>query len=86
MPTPEAGGTDFIRVRDSHFRSIVKAVRWWAPVVGVGKDKSMSLWTPKELGQKAKENAGKDNYNHHMDGGPAEQRWCRSPRQSRYNA
>jgi hypothetical protein len=25
--------------------------------------------------------AVKDNYNHHQDGGPAEQRWCRSPRQ-----
>ena len=30
---------------------------------GVGKDKSMSFWTPEKLDEKAKEDAEKDNYN-----------------------
>jgi hypothetical protein len=30
---------------------------------GVGKDKSMSFWTPEKLGEKAKEDAENDNYN-----------------------
>jgi hypothetical protein len=29
----------------------------------VGKDKSMSLWTPEKLGEKAKADAENDNYN-----------------------
>jgi hypothetical protein len=29
----------------------------------VGKDKSMSLWTPGKLAEKAKEDAENDNYN-----------------------
>jgi hypothetical protein len=31
----------------------------------VGKDKSMSLWTPEKLGEKAKADAENDNYIHH---------------------